>query len=120
MSNGNSSSNSTSDELDDTAQAWNTHTIRPSKNLNVPSGRPNVMFALPEHYGTRDFLSPIEDYDFQLCKNECIFRQTKPCDPDLYELCNIFMAESNLTLATDSYQAVNLYMHLREAIRACV
>ena len=40
--------------------------------------------------------------------------------PDLYELCNIFMAESNLTLATDSYQAVNLYMHLREAIRACV
>ena len=106
--------------MDDTAQAWNTHTIRPSKNLNVPSGRPNVMFALPELYGTRDCLSPIEDGDFQLCKNECIFRQTKPCDPDLYELCNIFMAESNLTLATDPYQAVNLYMHLREAIRASV
>ncbi|CAL8375938.1 unnamed protein product [Arctogadus glacialis] len=46
MSNDNSSSNSATDELDDTAQAWNTHTIRPSKNPNVPSGRPNVMFAL--------------------------------------------------------------------------
>ncbi|CAL8290549.1 unnamed protein product, partial [Arctogadus glacialis] len=56
------------DELDDTAQVWNTHTIRPSKNLNVPRGRPNVMFALPELYGTRDFLSPIEDGDFQLQK----------------------------------------------------
>ena len=56
------------DELDDTVQVWKTHTIRPSKNLNVPSGRPNVMFALPELYGTRDFLSPIEDYDFQLQK----------------------------------------------------
>ena len=76
------------------------------------------MFALPELYGTRDFLSQIEDGDFQLCKNECIFRQTKPFDPDLYELCNIFMADSNLTL--DPYQAVNLCMHLREAIRACV
>ena len=103
-----------------TLQVWNTDTIRPSKNLNVPSGRPNVMFALPELYGTRDCLSPIEDGDFQLCKKECIFRQTKPCDSDLYEQCNIFMAESNLTLATDPYQAVNLYMHLREAIRACV
>ncbi|CAB1433775.1 unnamed protein product [Pleuronectes platessa] len=44
------------DELDDTAQVWNAHTIRPSKNTNVPSGRPNVMYALPQLYGTRDFL----------------------------------------------------------------
>ncbi|CAL8344609.1 unnamed protein product [Arctogadus glacialis] len=48
-------------ESDDTAQVWNTRTIRPSKNLNIPSSRPNVMFALPELYGTRDFLSPIEN-----------------------------------------------------------
>nr|XP_033492050.1 uncharacterized protein LOC117263018 [Epinephelus lanceolatus] len=104
------------DELDDTAQVWNAHTIRPSKNINVPSGRPNVMYALPELYGTRDFLSPDENEHVQLCKNQCVFRQTIPCDPDLYELCNIFMAESHLTPPTDPYQAVNLYMHLREAI----
>lgn len=33
------------DELDDTAQIWNAH--GPSKNVNVPSGWPNVKYALP-------------------------------------------------------------------------
>lgn len=82
------------DELDDTAQIWNAHTIKPSKNVNVPSGRPNVMYALPELYRTTDLLAPVENENLQLCKNECIFRLTIPCDPDVYELCNMIMAES--------------------------
>ncbi|XP_072223124.1 uncharacterized protein [Leuresthes tenuis] len=106
------------DELDYTAQVWNAHTIRPSKNTNVPSGQPNVMYALPQLCGTRDFLSPVEDEHLQLCKDECVFRVPIPCDPDVYELCHIFMAESHLTLPTDPYQAVSLYLHLREAITA--
>ncbi|XP_054641995.1 uncharacterized protein LOC129187166 [Dunckerocampus dactyliophorus] len=103
------------DELDDTAQVWNTHTIRPSKNINVPSGRPNVMHTLPQLYGTRDFLSPVDDA-VQLCKDECVFRLSIPCDPDVYKLCLIFMAESHLTPPADPYQAVSLYMHLRQVI----
>ncbi|XP_072220165.1 uncharacterized protein [Leuresthes tenuis] len=103
------------DELDDTAQVWNAHTIRPSKNT---SGQPNVMSALPQLCGTRDFLSPVEDEHLQLCKDECVFRVPIPCDPDVYELCHIFMAESHLTLPTDPYQTVSLYLHLREAITA--
>ncbi|XP_036006071.1 uncharacterized protein LOC118566787 [Fundulus heteroclitus] len=106
------------DELDDTAQVWNAHSIRPSNNRNVPSGRPNVMYALPELYRTRDFLCLVEEEHVEVCKNECISRLTKPCDPDVFDLCNILMAESHLTLPTDAYQALNLYMHLREAIIA--
>lgn len=106
------------DELDDTVQVWNTHTIRPSKNISVPSGRPNVMYALPQLYGTRDFFSPVEDEHLQLCKDQCVFRRPIPCDPDVYELCNILMVESHLTLPKDPHQAVNLYRHLREAITA--
>ncbi|XP_042073225.1 uncharacterized protein LOC121813492 [Haplochromis burtoni] len=108
------------DELDDTAQVWNTHSIRPSANINIPSGRPNVMYTLPELYGTRDFLCPTEEEHVEMCKTECVFRLTKPCDPDVYELCNIIMTESHLTPPTDPYQAVNLYMHLRENIMALV
>ncbi len=40
-----------------TLQIWNAHTIRPSKNISNPSGRPSVMYALPELYNTRDFLT---------------------------------------------------------------
>lgn len=101
------------------AQVWNAHTIRPSRNRNVPSGLPSVMYTLPELYGTRDFLSPVENEHVQHCKNECVSRQTIPCDPDVYEPCNIFMAESHLTHPTDPYEAVNLCMHLREVIKRC-
>ncbi|CAI5653177.1 unnamed protein product [Oreochromis niloticus] len=104
------------DELDDAAQVWNTHSIRPSKNINIPSGRPNLMYTLPELYGTRDFLCPTEEEHVDLCKNECVFRLTKPCDPVVYELCNILMSESHLTPPTDPYQAVNLHMHIRDTI----
>ncbi|KAK2853351.1 hypothetical protein Q5P01_006012 [Channa striata] len=78
----------------------------------------DVMYSLPELYRTRDFLSPVEDEHVKLCKSECVFRLSVPCDPDVYELCNVIMAESHLSLPNDPYQAVNLYMSLREAIRA--
>uniref|UniRef100_A0A8C4HR76 Integrase core domain-containing protein n=1 Tax=Dicentrarchus labrax TaxID=13489 RepID=A0A8C4HR76_DICLA len=60
------------DELDDTSQVWDAHTIRPSRNVSVPTGRPNVLYVLPELYQTRDFLSPVEDEQVQLCKHVCL------------------------------------------------
>ncbi|KAG9267245.1 hypothetical protein AMEX_G18069, partial [Astyanax mexicanus] len=106
------------DELDDTAEVWDSHIIRPSKNDNVPSGRPNAMYALPGLCRTTDFLTPIEDDDIQTCKTECTFRQSVPCDPDVYDLCNIIMAESQLTLPRDAYKAIDLYIFLRNYIKA--
>ncbi|XDV31020.1 hypothetical protein PO909_033797 [Leuciscus waleckii] len=106
------------DELDDTAQVWNAHTIRPSKNISNPSGRPSVMYGLPELYLTRDFLTSADTESIRFCKNECTFRRPIPCDPDVNELCNIIISDSHLNLPSDPYQAVNLYMHLRDVIRA--
>ncbi|XP_019729826.1 uncharacterized protein LOC109518449 isoform X2 [Hippocampus comes] len=106
------------DELDDMALVWNSHLIRPSKNMNVPSGRPNVMYTLPELYGTRDFLSPVDDEQVQLCKSQCVFRLTMPCDPDVFALCAFLMSRSDLMPPKDRYQAVNLYLHLRAALTA--
>lgn len=57
------------------------------------------MYTLSEVYGTRDFLSSVENEHVQHCKNECVFHQTIPCDP---------------------YEAMNLYMHLREVTVAAV
>ncbi|XP_043976973.1 uncharacterized protein LOC122833467 [Gambusia affinis] len=106
------------DELDDTAQVWNTHRIRPTKNLQVPSGRPNVMYALPELYSTMDFLTPVQVEHIQLCRDACTFRQTIPCDSSVYDICNILMAEYGLMTPSDPYDSVKLYMLLRDAIRA--
>ncbi|XP_062865268.1 uncharacterized protein LOC134327123 [Trichomycterus rosablanca] len=106
------------DELDETMKVWNSHVIRPSKNDNVPSGRPNVMYLMPELYSTENCLSPADEADLQLCKSACTFRSTVPCDPDVYELCNITIAESQMAFPNDSIQALDLYIHLRNEIKA--
>ncbi|XP_029991578.1 uncharacterized protein LOC115420472 [Sphaeramia orbicularis] len=108
------------DELDDTSRVWDAHTIRPSSNPNVPSGQPNLMYSLPELYKTRDCLSPADRNLVEQCKSQCVFRQPIPCDTDVYELCNFVMVENQLNLPRDPYQAIDLYLQLREKINACL
>lgn len=44
------------DELHRTARLWNLHRIRPSTNLELPFGRPDVLFFfLPEVSGTKSY-----------------------------------------------------------------
>lgn len=102
--------------MDDVAHVWNAHIIRPSANPNVPSGQPNVMFSWPELYGTQDYICAVDNDALQLCKSRCTFRQPVPCDPDVYELCNILMTELNLPIPSEIYQALDLYMCLREKL----
>ena len=40
-------------ELDETAETWNRHDIRPSGNNSVPFGHPDVMFYAPELWQTQ-------------------------------------------------------------------
>ncbi|KAJ4925027.1 hypothetical protein JOQ06_017765 [Pogonophryne albipinna] len=106
------------DELDETTCVWDSHVIRPSKNDRVPSGRPKVMYMFPELYTTEDCISPVEGADAQLCRSNCTFRSAVPCDTDIYNICNLLMMESQLNLPADSYQALDLYLDLRNTIRS--
>ncbi|RVE67737.1 hypothetical protein OJAV_G00084530 [Oryzias javanicus] len=90
------------DELDKTISVWDSHIIRPSNNDRVPSGRPKVMYMFPELYSTNNCISPVDDADVQLCHANCTFRPTVPCDTDIYDLCYVLMAESDLQLPNDA------------------
>lgn len=97
--------------ISDIAHVWNIHTIKPSKKINIASGQVNVMHTYCRNsIGPEASFSSVDDEHVQLCKEECVFQLTIPCDPDVYELCYTFMAESHLTLPGDPYQAVSLYM----------
>ncbi|KAL7884186.1 hypothetical protein AOLI_G00069560 [Acnodon oligacanthus] len=50
-------------------RVWNSRVIRPCKNDNVPSGCPNVMYLVPELYGTENFLPPADEANLQLCRS---------------------------------------------------
>ncbi|XP_029975096.1 uncharacterized protein LOC115408457 [Salarias fasciatus] len=106
------------DELDETIRVWDSHVIRPSRNDRVPSGRPRVMYMFPELYSTEDCISLVDSADVQLCRSESTFRPSVPCDADIYNLCNILMVESQLHLPADAYEALDLYLELRNQIRS--
>lgn len=104
------------DELDATKESWNSHLIRPSKNVNVPHGRPDIMYTVPELYDTEDYLCDVSEQDIISCEEDCLHRSDIACDEDVHTLCTYIMAENNLTVSVDAYMAIDLYLTLREKL----
>ncbi len=73
------------------------------------------MYTVPQLYGTRNYLQPVEADTIAVCLDECTLRGL-PCDEDVHGLCAIYMAENGWTLPGDQMEAVDLYVKLRAAI----
>lgn len=97
-----------------------TPTLSDHQETTVPSGRPRIMFMFSELYTSEDYICLVESAEVQMCNNECTFRGTVPCDPDVYKICNILMVESHLRLPTDAYEALDLYLYLRNDISVAI
>ncbi|KAL3866159.1 hypothetical protein ACJMK2_043487 [Sinanodonta woodiana] len=52
------------DELDLVAEVWDSHVIRPSRNLIVPNGIPNIMFSVPELCDSENYMCRIDEEEF--------------------------------------------------------
>ncbi|CAL9699776.1 unnamed protein product [Knipowitschia caucasica] len=101
------------DELDFTKESWNSHVIRPSRNDNVPHGRPNAMYFIPELYETEDYLCQVSEEALTMCEDDCIHRSDIACDDDVFTLCTHIMALNSLDVPADVYMAIDLYLFLR-------
>ena len=97
---------------------WNRHLIRPSRNARVPSGRPNILYFMPELYDATDFLCDVPHVQIEACKDECRFREPIPCDEDVHELCCAIMVENGHEFPSGPQSAVDLYKELRQSITA--
>jgi len=102
------------DELHRFARLWNNHRIRPALNSESPSGRPDLLYYLPEISATQNFLVPTDNDDVirceqQLCDVDC---RSLNCSEEFLELANIIMNEENLMLPKDPMEARNLYLSL--------
>ncbi|OWF36792.1 hypothetical protein KP79_PYT02859 [Mizuhopecten yessoensis] len=104
------------DTLDDVAQLWNAHRIRPSRHQIALSGRPNTMYHLPEVYGFNHQACPVKPEHEQECESICTPKNTVRCDKDIFELCCIIMTEYNVSSPRDAEEATQLYRFLREII----
>ena len=100
---GNKEKEGLKEELQEHCKAWS----RSAHNTNVPSGIPDVMFTVPQLWGTEDFIVPHSDLD--ICKEACKFLSAVPCDEDIFDLCTMIMSESGLTFPKDISEAQEFY-----------
>ncbi|KAJ8300617.1 hypothetical protein KUTeg_022136 [Tegillarca granosa] len=101
-------------ELQEVKDIWNSHRIRPS-NRGF-SGRPVVLYDLPQIRGTEDFLCHVDNREILACVEECVFPE-EICDTDVYNLASVYMFENHLQMPNDAYEAANLYERLRMFFR---
>ncbi|XP_070562308.1 uncharacterized protein [Ptychodera flava] len=105
-------------DLDEVSSIWNTHRIRSSRNQNAPSGRPILLYSLPELYGADNQLRRVDMQAIQCCEEECVPKGEYPCDVTIFDLCCTIMEESDWDKPSDPYEAATLYALLRSSIRA--
>ena len=105
------------DELHRAARLWNLHRIRPSTNVESPSGRPDVLFFLPEVSGARNYMVDVDLDELDLAEERCCYRPPQSgCSDEFTQLAEIIMREKNLQFPRTPEEATTLYVTLLEEI----
>ncbi|XP_016336667.1 uncharacterized protein LOC107684819 [Sinocyclocheilus anshuiensis] len=104
------------EELQQVLHLWNTHRIRRCRNAVAPSGRPLMMYHLPQLFGARDYLKPVSQEAVEACREECLQRGPYSCDETVFTLSCLLMEENHLHPPTTPDEAIELYLFLRSCI----
>ncbi|XP_071127558.1 uncharacterized protein [Mytilus edulis] len=99
-------------ELDDTAQVWNTHYIRRSREY-VFHGRPVNMYLYPDLFNAEEHIRQVDDDVLHFCRSECAEEDEYPCEEEIFELGCIYMEENLLKPPENVDESVALYLSLR-------
>ena len=99
-------------DIDDAVSVWNTHRIRPTRN-GGPSGKPCILYCLPELEGTKDYSTQVDPDILGICRNRCLFNQNNPGDTDMLHLFKLLMEENELSSPGNVDEACDLYQTLR-------
>ena len=104
-------------ELHKVAVLWNLHKIRPSTNQESPSGRPDMLYFVPEVTGGEDLKVQVDLDDVDVVEEDCCYRSPESgCVNEFTELASIIMHEQNLNIAGTAEEALMLYSTLLECI----
>ena len=104
-------------ELHKVAQYWNTHRIRPSANRESPSGRPDILYFLPQVNNTHDYVTPVDLEEIEIAEEE--FAENAPqrgCSRHFNELAEMIMYDERLQMPETAVEAEHLYITLLSLI----
>jgi hypothetical protein len=103
-----------SNQLAEIRQLWNIHYIRKSRNCCSPSGKPDMMYFMPDAYDTCDYLKPYITDDMEHV--EGILCNDAPLCDDIYgELFTILVQEGNKDMPHSLEEADDLLVYLLDA-----
>lgn len=104
-------------ELHRVVLEWNVHRIRPSTNLESPSGKPDILYFLPELTDAQDYCTLIDMDDIDIAEYMCAARpQAKGCCPAFKGLAEMIMEDEGLDMPTTVDEARQLYLVLLDLI----
>lgn len=104
-------------ELHKVAVLWNLHRIRPSTNAESPSGRPDMLYFVPEVTGGEDLKVLVDFDDVDVAEESCCRRSPESgCVEEFTQLASLIMQEQNFNMAKTPEEAFILYSTLLESI----
>lgn len=105
------------EELHKFAMQWNLHKIRPSRNEESPSGRPDLLYHIPDLTGARDLMIPVSLDDVEMAEQLCAVRSPEHgCSEEFFELVSLIMQEKGLTMPSTADDALVLFCTLIDDI----
>jgi hypothetical protein len=99
------------EELQRVAQNWNLHKIRSTRNPDSPSGRPDVLYFVPESVGVTDCKVIPDEHDIDISKELCEDEQS-PLALTFYELAQMIMEDEGFVQPQNAHDAKVLYQQL--------
>lgn len=96
-------------ELDRIAQSWNTHQIRQQRNSELPCGRPDVLFFVPEMFGGNQYGVKVDIDDVALCK-EMYAIPKQICSREFEDLARLL--KPDIVAPRNAEEAIALYNNL--------
>ena len=103
--------------LDDIKLVWNSHKLQTQRNQTGPTGRPMIMYTMPQMYNTRNYEQQVDADDLGHCRDRCTFRRSTTCDQAVYTLCEFLIADYVIELPVNAEEGCELYLFLRKEVR---
>ena len=80
---------------------WNFYRIRPSTTLESPSGKPDILYFIPDLKGAQDYSTLVDADEIEIGEDMCAMRpQAKGCCPAFKDLAEMIMKDERLDLPT--------------------
>lgn len=105
-------------ELNKIAEAWNIHNMRPVNNAESPSGKPDMLFFMPELKGAKSYMKPVRTEDFDEAAEFVDHSGDQLVDPNMEEVFVEIMHSNGWKTPGNAMESAHLYAQLMDALHA--